>query len=38
MPAAPEDYAALQVSRLNEALLVAYGAMSDQNFGRSPSS
>ncbi len=31
MPAAPEDFAALQVSRLNEALLVAYGAMSDQN-------
>ncbi len=31
MPAAPEDFAALQVSRLNEALLVAYDAMSDQN-------
>ncbi len=31
MPAAPEDFAALQVSRLNEALLVAYGAMSNQN-------
>ncbi len=31
MPAAPEDFAALQVSRLNEALLVAYGAMSDKN-------
>ena len=31
MAAAPEDYAALQASRLNEALLVAYGAMSDKN-------
>ena len=31
MPAAPEDFVALQVSRLNEALLVAYGAMSDKN-------
>ena len=31
MPAAPEDYAALQASRLNEALLVAYGAMSAEN-------
>ena len=31
MPAAPEDYAALQASRLNEALLVAYGAMSPEN-------
>ena len=31
MPAAPEDFAALQVSRLNEALLVAYGAMSAEN-------
>ena len=30
-PAAPEDYAALQASRLNEALLVAYGAMSAEN-------
>ncbi len=30
-PAAPEDFASLQVSRLNEALLIAYGAMSDQN-------
>jgi transposase-like protein len=30
-PAAPEDYAALQASRLNEALLVAYGAMSPEN-------
>ena len=31
MPAAPEDFAALQASRLNEALLVAYGAMSAEN-------
>jgi hypothetical protein len=31
MPAAPEDFAALQVSRLNEALLAAYGAMSAEN-------
>ncbi len=31
MPAAPEDYAALQASRLNEALFVSYGAMSDKN-------
>ncbi len=31
MPAAPEDFAALQLSRLNEALLVAYGAMSAEN-------
>ena len=31
MPAAPEDFAALQVSRLNEALLVAYSAMSAEN-------
>jgi transposase-like protein len=31
MPAAPEDFAALQVSRLNEALLIAYGAMSAEN-------
>ena len=31
MPQAPEDYAALQASRLNEALMVAYGAMSDKN-------
>ena len=31
MPAAPEDFAALQVSRLNEALMVAYGAMSAEN-------
>ena len=31
MPAAPEDFAALQVSRLNEALLIAYGAMSPEN-------
>ena len=30
-PAAPEDFVALQVSRLNEALLVAYGAMSAEN-------
>ena len=31
MPAALEDYVALQASRLNEALLVAYAAMSDKN-------
>jgi transposase-like protein len=31
MPAAPEDFAALQASRLNEALMVAYGAMSAEN-------
>ena len=30
-PAAPEQFAALQASRLNEALLVAYGAMSPGN-------
>ena len=30
-PAALEDYVALQASRLSEALLVAYGAMSDKN-------
>ena len=31
MAAAREDFAALQASRLNEALLVAYGAMSAEN-------
>ncbi len=31
MPAAPEDFVALQVSRLNEALLIAYSAMSAEN-------
>ncbi len=31
MPAAPEDFVAVQISRLNEALLVAYGAMSGKN-------
>jgi hypothetical protein len=31
MPEPPEDYAALQISRLNEALAVAYSAMSPQN-------
>ena len=31
MAAAPEDYAALQASRLNEALLVAMSAMSPEN-------
>lgn len=30
-PRAPAEFAALQVSRLNEALLVAYGAMGGQN-------
>ena len=31
MPEAPADYAALQVGRLNEALLVAYSAMAETN-------
>ena len=31
MPAPPAEYAAVQVSRLNEALLVAYSAMSPEN-------
>ena len=31
MPEAPEEFVALQISRLNEALLVAYSAMSGQN-------
>ncbi len=31
MPAAPEEFAAIQVSRLNEALLVAFSAMSATN-------
>ncbi|HVP98426.1 MAG TPA: hypothetical protein VMS87_04060 [Roseiarcus sp.] len=31
MPAAPEDVVALHASRLNEALLVACGAMADKN-------
>jgi transposase-like protein len=31
MPAPPEEFVAIQVSRLNEALLVAYGAMGDMN-------
>ena len=31
MPAPPEEFLAIQVSRLNEALLVAYGAMADRN-------
>jgi len=30
-PAAPTEYAALQVSRLNEALIVAYAAMGNGN-------
>jgi len=30
-PAAPEDYVALPISRLNEALMVAYSAMSPDN-------
>ena len=30
-PAPPEEFVALQISRLNEALLVAYSAMSGQN-------
>ncbi|RBP12864.1 hypothetical protein DFR50_11353 [Roseiarcus fermentans] len=31
MPAPPEEFVAVQVSRLNEALLVAYSAMTDAN-------
>jgi hypothetical protein len=31
LPAPPEEFVALQVSRLNEALLVAYSAMSGMN-------
>ena len=31
MPEPPAEFVALQVSRLNEALLVAYGAMSGGN-------
>jgi hypothetical protein len=31
MPAPPEEFVAIQVSRLNEALLVAYSAMSGMN-------
>ncbi len=31
MPESPEDFAAIQMSRLNEALLVAYGAMAEMN-------
>jgi hypothetical protein len=31
MPGPPEEFAALQISRLNEALLVAYSAMSGMN-------
>ena len=33
MPEPPAEFLALQVSRLNEALLVAYGAMSGANLG-----
>ncbi len=33
MPEPPAEFVALQVSRLNEALLVAYGAMSGANLG-----
>jgi DNA-binding CsgD family transcriptional regulator len=32
-PSAPTEFVALQVSRLNEALLVAYSAMANQNLG-----
>lgn len=32
-PSAPAEYVALQVGRLNEALLVAYSAMANQNLG-----
>ena len=31
MPGPPEEFVALQISRLNEALLVAYSAMSGLN-------
>jgi hypothetical protein len=31
LPETPEDFAAIQMSRLNEALLVAYSAMGDMN-------
>ncbi len=31
IPESPEEFAALQMSRLNEALLVAYGAMGEMN-------
>ena len=31
LPAPPQEFAAIQVSRLNEALLVAYSAMTDRN-------
>ena len=34
MPEPPAEFLALQASRLNEALLVAYGAMSGPTFGR----
>ncbi len=33
MPEPPAEFVALQVSRLNEALLVAYNAMSGANLG-----
>ncbi len=33
MPAPPQEFVAIQVSRLNEALLVAYSAMSPTNLG-----
>jgi DNA-binding CsgD family transcriptional regulator len=32
-PSAPTEFVALQVSRLNEALLVSYSAMANQNLG-----
>ena len=35
MPEPPAEFLALQVSRLNEALLVAYSAMSGATSGRS---
>ena len=35
MPGPPMEFVAVQVSRLNEALLVAYSAMSPTNLGRS---
>jgi len=36
MPEPPAEFVALQLSRLNEALLVAYGAMSGANLRRRP--
>jgi hypothetical protein len=38
MPESPGEFAALQISRLNEALLVAYSAMSGMDLKGSTSS